>query len=99
MVKVFLRSVRHGRDTLVAICDYELLGKTLEGGRVPFKVSEAFYKGVEGNIEEAIEAMNQATICNIVGKNIVEAAIDSKLVNENAITFLGDIPHAQIIRL
>ena len=42
----------------------------------------------------------EAVQTNIMGvKNIVEAAIDSKLVNENAITFLGDIPHAQIIRL
>jgi hypothetical protein len=98
MDKVFLRSVRQGRDVLVAICDFELLGKTLEGGRVPFKVSESFYKGVEGNIDEAIKAMSRATICNIVGKNIVKAALNSRLINKNAITFLGDVPHAQIIR-
>jgi hypothetical protein len=45
VLEVYVRSSRHGRDTLVAVCDAELLGETLEGGRVPFEVSERFYKG------------------------------------------------------
>jgi hypothetical protein len=99
MTEVYLRSSRHGRDVLVAVCDAELLGKTLEGGRVPFKVNESFYKGIEGNVEEALEAMKQATICNIVGKKIVEAAIDKNLVHRKAVIYFGEIPHAQIVRL
>ena len=77
MGEVYVRTMRQGRDTLVAVCDAELLGKTLEGGRAPFCVSERFYKGTLGEIEEAIEAMSKATICNIVGKRIVEAAIEN----------------------
>ncbi len=40
-----------GRDRLVAVCDEALLGETLEGGKVPFKVSEGFYKGTLGDVE------------------------------------------------
>jgi len=99
MCKVYIRSIKRGRDTLVAVCDAEILGETLEGGRVPFKVKESFYGGIKAEIEEAIEAMGKGTICNIVGKNIVDAAIEHNLVNERAVTFFGDIPHAQILRL
>ena len=99
MSEVYLRTSKHGRDTLVAVCDAELLGQTLKGGRVPFKVSEEFYKGIPGNIEEAIEAMHHATICNLVGKRIVGAAIDEKLVHDKAVIYFGDIPHAQIVKL
>lgn len=99
MAEVYLKVIRHGRDILVAVCDAELLGKTLEGGRVPFTVSEHFYKGVEATIEEALEAMRRATICNLVGRRIVEAAIRSGMVHERAVLYLGDIPHAQIIHL
>jgi hypothetical protein len=99
MKEVYLRSTRHGKDTLVAVCDYELLGRTLEGGKVPFKVSEGFYGGVPSAVEEAIEAMRRATICNLVGKRIVEAAIRCKMVHEKAVIYLGDVPHAQIVRL
>jgi hypothetical protein len=91
--------MHRGKDLVVAVCDADILGKTLEGGRVPFKVKESFYKGILGNIEEAILAMKQATICNIVGKRIVEAAIKNRLIHERAVIYFGDIPHAQRIKL
>jgi hypothetical protein len=99
MGEVYVRTVRSGKDTLVAVCDSEILGKTLEGGRVPFEVSERFYKGTIANLEEALDAMRKATICNIVGKRIVEAAIKNRLVHRSAVIYLGDIPHAQIVIL
>ena len=99
MSKVYVKTVTQGRDRLVAVCDEEILGKILEGGKVPFKVSEGFYKGTLGEVDEAIAAMKQATICNLVGKKIVEAAIDCNMVHERAVIYFGDIPHAQIVKL
>jgi hypothetical protein len=91
--------VIRGKDVVVAVCDEDILGKTLEGGKVPFKVSEGFYKGTLGDVDEAIKAMKQATICNLVGKQIVKAAIDCHMVHERAVIYLGDVPHAQIVKL
>jgi hypothetical protein len=99
MGEVYVRSTRHGKDTLVAVCDAEILGKTLEGGRVPFEVSERFYGGTLCGLAEALEAMSKATICNIVGKRVVEAAIENRLIHKSAVIYLGDIPHAQIVIL
>lgn len=99
MTKVYVKSVRRGRDTVVAVCDAEILGKTLEGGKVPFTVSEGFYRGVLGEVEEALDAMKQATICNLVGKRIVDAAIECRMVHERAVIYFGDVPHAQIVKL
>lgn len=99
MSEVYLRTSRHGRDTLVAVCDAELLGQTLLGGRVPFKVSEEFYRGVPAGVDEAVEAMRRATICNLVGKKVVGAAIEGRLVHEKAVIYFGDIPHAQIVKM
>lgn len=96
---VYVKSMRRGKDTVVAVCDEEILGATLEGGRVPFKVSEGFYGGALGEVDEALDAMRQATICNLVGKRIVEAAIRRKMVHERAIIYFGDVPHAQIVKL
>jgi len=91
--------MRRGKDTVVAVCDEELLGVTLQGGRVPFTVNEGFYRGVLGDVEEALEAMRQATICNLVGKRIVQAAMGRRMVHERAVIYFGDVPHAQIVRL
>jgi hypothetical protein len=99
MNKVYVKTVIHGKDMVVAVCDEEILGQTLEGGKVPFKVSEGFYKGTLGDVNEAIVAMKQATICNLVGKTIVEAAIECNLVHERAIIYFGNVPHAQIVKL
>ena len=96
---VYVKVVRQGRDTLVAVCDADILGKTLEGGRVPFTVSERFYKGALCDLAEALAAMGKASIVNMVGKRIVEAAIECNLVQEAGIIYLGDVPHAQIVRL
>jgi hypothetical protein len=96
---VYVKTVRQGRDTLVAVCDADILGKTLEGGRVPFTVSERFYKGTLCDIPEAIEAIGKASIVNIVGKRIVEAAIECNLIQKAGIIYIGDVPHAQIVHL
>jgi hypothetical protein len=99
MSKVYVKTVTRGKDRVVAVCDEGILGAILEGGRVPFKVSEGFYKGTLGEVDEALAAMKQATICNLVGKCIVEAAIENKMVHERAVIYFGDVPHAQIVKL
>lgn len=99
MGEVYVNTIRQNRDTLVTVCDAELLGCTLEGGRVPFDVSERFYGGSLSSLEEALEAMRKASMCNIVGKKIVEAAIGKEMIQKTAIIYIGDIPHAQIIHL
>lgn len=92
-----MKTVRRGRDLLVAVCDAELLGKTIEGWRAPFVVSEGFYRGAPASVEEALEALRKATICNLVGKRIVEAAIKRGIIQEEAVIYLGEVPHAQKI--
>jgi hypothetical protein len=96
---VYVKTIRQGRDTILAVCDADILGKTLEGGRVPFMVSERFYKGALCDLAEALEAIRKASIVNMVGKRIVEAAIECNLVQEAGIIYLGDVPHAQIVYL
>ena len=99
MDDVYIKVIKHGRDTVVAVCDAELLGKTLEGGRTPFKVSEGFYKGILADLDEALEAVRRSTICNLVGKKIVGAALVNRMVKESAIIYFGDVPHTQIVVL
>jgi len=97
--RVYVKSMRRGKDTIVAVCDEELLGVTLQGGRVPFTVNEGFYRGILGDVEEALEIMRHATICNLVGKRIVQAAMGRRMVHERAVIYFGDVPHAQIVKL
>ena len=38
------------------------------------------------------------TSADLVGKTIVEAAIECNMVHERAVIYFGDIPHAQIVK-
>jgi len=87
-----------GNTVLLAICDAEIIGKTLREGKIVFHVKEEFYKGTKVSIEEAIAMIENSTIVNMIGKNVVEKAIEKGYVHPDAVLNIGGIPHAQIVK-
>jgi hypothetical protein len=98
-VDTYVNLKQVGRNVLLAICDCELLGKTLREGKIVFQVKEEFYKGGKVTVEEALAMIENSTIVNMVGKNCVEKAIEKGYVHPEAILEIEGIPHAQIIKL
>jgi len=88
-----------GRNVLLAICDCEILGKTLREGKIVFHVKEEFYNGGRVSIEEAMDMINNSTIVNMVGKCCVEKAIKRGYVHPDAVLNIEGVPHAQIVKL
>jgi hypothetical protein len=88
-----------GKCVLLAICDAEILGKTLREGKIVFRIKEEFYKGTKVNVEEAVALIEQSTIVNMVGENIVKKAVEKGYVHPEAIIKIQGIPHAQIIKI
>jgi hypothetical protein len=88
-----------GNNVLLAICDAEILGKTLREGKIAFHVKEEFYKGVKVNVEEAVAMIENSTIVNMVGKNVVKKAVEKGYVHPEAILNIEGVPHAQIIKI
>ena len=84
---------------LLAVCDAELLGRVLEDGEVNFQVREDFYDGLKMSVEEAVDLMDQCTIVNMIGQNIVKKAIERGLVHPDAVLDISGVPHAQIVKL
>ena len=88
-----------GRNVLLAVCDAEILGKTLRDGKIVFHVKEEFYKGARVNVEEAVSMIENSNIVNMVGKNVVKKAIQRGYVHPDAVLDIQGIPHAQIVKL
>ena len=88
-----------GRNTLLAICDCELLGRTLREGKVIFQVKNDFYNGQKVSIEEAIGMIANSTIVNMVGEKCVAKAIEKGYVHPEAVLYIERVPHAQIVKL
>jgi hypothetical protein len=88
-----------GRNVLLAICDCEVLGRTLREGKIVFHVKDEFYNGGKVTVEEAMNMIENSTIVNMVGKNCVERAIKKGYVHPEAVLHIEGVPHAQIVKL
>lgn len=88
-----------GRNVLLAICDVEILGRTLREGKMVFCVKEDFYKGARVNVEEAVSMIENSNIVNMVGRNVVKKAIQKGYVHPEAVLKIEGVPHAQIVKL
>ncbi len=87
-------------DFLVAICDKDLLGKSLKVEKsFKIEISERFYKEKIVDEKEAIRLMEKATIGNLFGENIVKLAIENNFIREENIIYIDGVPHAQFIKV
>lgn len=87
-----------GGNVLLAICDAEILGQTLREGKIVFHVKERFYRGSKVKIEEAVAMIEHSTIVNMVGRNVVQRAVEEGYVHPEAILNIDGVPHAQIVK-
>ena len=98
-MEVYVNLKKVGNNVLLAVCDCELLGRTLREGKIVFKIKDEFYNGRKATIDEAMGMINNSTIVNLVGKACVEEAIEKGYVHPEAILKIEGIPHAQIVKL
>lgn len=96
---VYIKLRKIGDNVLLAMCDAEILGKTLCEGKIVFQVKEEFYKGTKVSIEEAMAMIENSTIVNMVGANVVKKAVEKGYVHPEAILNIEGIPHAQIVKM
>jgi hypothetical protein len=98
-LQVYMNLKKAGQNVLLSMCDADILGKTLCEGKIVFHVKEDFYKGRKVHVDEAILMIENSTIVNMVGKNVVGKAIEKGYVHPEAVLHIEGIPHAQIVKL
>jgi hypothetical protein len=98
-LEVYVNLQKIGRNVLLAVCDCELLGRTLREGKIVFKIKNEFYNGGRTTVDEAMGMIGNSNIVNLVGKTCVEKAIAEGYVHPEAVIKIEGIPHAQIVKL
>ena len=96
-MKMFARMHRMGGDTILAVCDKEVLGTTLEGGGRRMTVSEAFYKGAPIDEEELAVWMRSAASMNIVGNKAVSVAIREGYAEPEQVFEMGGVKYLMVV--
>ncbi len=99
----YLRVRQTQKEYLVTVCDKELLGKTLCEGELELCVNDRFFGGDLVPLEKCLEHMKIATSFNLIGKKIVDAAVENRMVNELAVMWIncrdhGKVGHVMLIR-
>jgi hypothetical protein len=83
---------------VLAVCDREVLGETLEEGELALTVSEPFYKGELKSKTRALSRIKSADNVNLVGNRIVKLAVENGLVDEGNVMKVGGVSHAIVLR-
>ncbi len=84
---------------IFASCDKELLGKTIITKDFEIHFSKDFYGTSEIAIEEIIKHLNDCDSANIFGKKICALLLNKKIIKEDIIIYIEDVPHVQIYKI
>ncbi len=84
---------------MVACCDEDLMGKTFREGRLKLSLDKGFFGNSPLGLGEALVLLEGADILNLVGRNVISAALDRGLVHPEAVISIDGVPHAQVMRL
>ena len=88
-----------GAGDVVAVCDRELINTTLKKGELEVRITGAFYGNCPVTEDEVREALKGACNINLMGRRAVEIAVELGLIEPGNCIMIGDVPHAQIVRI
>jgi hypothetical protein len=78
----------------IACCDEELLNKIITEGNLRLEIGSTFFGGELLAIDKAIEILREAVYFNIVGENITNMAIAQRLLSEEGVRKINNVPMA-----
>ncbi|MHA1916948.1 MAG: DUF424 domain-containing protein [Candidatus Ranarchaeia archaeon] len=93
--KVYMKEHLTQENYTLAVCDENTLGKKFTKGKLSITVTPLFYQGELVSIEKAIDVLKEAPNSNLVGNNIVKAAVKANIIQKDAVLKIGKTTHAQ----
>jgi uncharacterized protein len=97
--EMYLKTHQQGRETLIAVCDCDVLGQKFAEGQLRLDVSPDFFGGEKASGSEVEAALARATMANFVGAKTVEHAISLGYVEKDCVLSIGGVLYAQMVRM
>jgi hypothetical protein len=94
-----LKIHEQGRETLIAVCDCDILGKKFTEGHLHIEISHDFFGDELASGSEIESALAKATMANFVGCKAVEHAISLGYVESENVLSIDGILYAQMVRM
>ncbi len=83
---------------MVNICDKDLLDQTIKEGELEIKISKDYFYSYLVDDEEVIKLLNECSIANLVGENIINKVLAHKLAEEISIRRIDNVPFLMIFK-
>ena len=83
---------------MINICDADLIGKTLNEGKLKMHISRDYFGGQMVDGAEALRLMEESSIINLAGHKAVGIALSNKLGAENAVRVIEGVPFLMIYK-
>ncbi len=87
------------KNSMLNICDAELLGKKIIQDGLNVHISESYYGEKLVKKEEAKSLLKNSSIINMVGKNTVSLSIELGIGSESGIKTISDIPFLIVFKI
>jgi len=94
-----VRVSNYQKNTMLNICDAELLGKKIIQDELNMHISESYYGEKLVEKEEAKSLLKNSVIINMVGKKVVSLSIELGIGSENGIKTISDIPFLLVFKI
>ena len=94
-----VRTTNYQKQSMLNICDAELLGKKIIEGDLTMHISENYYGERFVEKDEAESLLNNSSIINLAGKETVSLALKLGIGSENAVKIVSDVPFLIIFNM
>ena len=94
-----VRISNYQKNTMLNICDAELLGKKIIQDKLSMHISESYYGEKLVEKEEAKILLKNSSIINMVGKDTVSLSIELGIGSENGVKTISNVPFLIIFKM
>jgi len=94
-----VRTTNYQNQSMLNICDAELLGKKIVEGELTMHISENYYGERFVEKDEAESLLKNSSIINMAGKETVSLALNLGIGSENAVKIVSDVPFLIIFNM
>ena len=94
-----VKTANYQKQSMLNICDAELLGKKIVEGDLTMHISENYYGKRFVEKDEAESLLNNSSIINMAGKETVSLALKLGIGSENGVKIISDVPFLIIFNM
>jgi len=84
--------------TLINICDEDLIGRTLNEGKLSMHISRDYFGGQVVEPSQALEMMKESSIINLAGRKAVDIALSNEMGAKEAVRVIQGVPFLMIYK-